>query len=62
MRNSVKMLVLILLMGVIGRGAKGARFYAIGPADIRTDRPIAGGDNVTQLTGLVNNLKKTFKI
>ena len=55
MRNSVKMLALILLMGVILHGIEGARIYAIGPADINTDRPIAGGDNVTQLTGLVNN-------
>ena len=65
MRNSVKMLALILLMSVSLRGIEGARINvvsAMAPADIRTDRPIAGGDNVTQLTGLVNNLKKTFKI
>ena len=58
MRNSVKMLALILLMGVILHGIEGARIYAIGPADINTDRPIAVGNNVTQPTGLVKILQK----
>merc|ERR1711971_31549 len=53
MRNSVKMFALILIMSVFLRGIEGARIYAIGPADVKTDRPIAGGNNVTQPTGLV---------
>merc|ERR1711971_577354 len=53
MRNSVKMFALILIMSVFLRGIEGARIYAIGPAYVKTDRPIAGGNNVTQPTGLV---------
>ena len=56
MRNIVKLLALIPFMSVILRDAEGAKIFAVkGPSDVATDRPISGGDNVTDASGLVKS-------
>ena len=56
MRNIVKLLALIPFMSVILRDAEGAKIFAVkGPSDVATDRPVSGGDNVTDASGLVKS-------
>ena len=62
MRNIAKVLALILFMSIILHEAEGAKLNAVkGPDVVATDRPIAGGDNVTDASGLVKSTFKTFK-